>query len=429
VRSFRQYISEASYGHTLWIDPKGKVYDMGNVANNTHFQWVSNNWSKYFGRGKIDDKGNASDGGNVYDTPMQKGWARVRNHNSDISVQVDFRKLNRSQKKSLKDIVDGGGRRKLDRPMYVDNWKKNKTSRAGDKAYNDYEEISDFLSESIIDIPRKNYSSSIFDGANTNEPKLKKSVKQHIEKALKPFHEMAPIITYKLIGSILTKQYRKDADLDVNILFNIPKGERESKLVKLRKMVSKVNGENIPGTSHPLNFYVIVDEATHKKANEMADNVYDIQSDSFDKRSEEKEFDVDDYMKDFSKKVEKIDIVKGELSRDLIDFKELDELDKEDIENLEGRVKEKIKEIESDLKILIQIGKDIWKDRQSEFKKDMSPDEIRKYGTHNRLPKNVIYKMLEKYYYIQLMHDLEDVLGDDKKLSRSEVDKIKDAMS
>jgi hypothetical protein len=155
MKSFSQYISEASYGHTLWIDPKGKVYDMGNVANNTHFQWVSNNWSKYFGRGKIDDKGNASDGGNVYDTPMQKGWARVRNHNSDISVQVDFRKLNRSQKKSLKDIVDGGGRRNLDRPMYVDNWKKNKTSRAGDKAFNDYEEISDFLSESIIDIPRK----------------------------------------------------------------------------------------------------------------------------------------------------------------------------------------------------------------------------------------------------------------------------------
>jgi hypothetical protein len=135
------------YGHTLWIDPKGKVHDMGDVANNTHYQWASNNWSKYFGKGKIDDKGNASGGGNVYDTPMQKGWARVRNHNREISVEVDLRKLNRPQKKTLKNVVDGG--RNINRPMYIDVWKKNKTSRAGDKAYNDYEEISDFLSESF----------------------------------------------------------------------------------------------------------------------------------------------------------------------------------------------------------------------------------------------------------------------------------------
>ena len=32
------------------------------------------------------------------------------------------------------------------------------------------------------------------------------------------------------------------------------------------------------------------------------------------------------------------------------------------------------------------------------FDKDMSPDEIRKYGIKNRLPKAVIYKMLEKYH-------------------------------
>ena len=30
----------------------------------------------------------------------------------------------------------------------------------------------------------------------------------------------------------------------------------------------------------------------------------------------------------------------------------------------------------------------------------MSPDEIRQYGIKNRLPKAVIYKMLEKYHYL-----------------------------
>ena len=28
MKPFKQYITEASFGHTLWIDPRGKVYDM-----------------------------------------------------------------------------------------------------------------------------------------------------------------------------------------------------------------------------------------------------------------------------------------------------------------------------------------------------------------------------------------------------------------
>ena len=156
----------------------------------------------------------------------------------------------------------------------------------------------------------------------------------------------------------------------------------------------------------------------------MADNVYDIVNGKFLKKSPEQEFNVNDYIKDFTKRVEEIDILKGELDRDLVDYKELKELDKDDIDNLNGQVSKKIAEIEKDMKVLISVGDGVWNERQGEFKKEMSPKEIQKYGTHNKLPKNVIYKMLEKYYYIKLMHDLEDILGDDKKLSSTEADKL-----
>jgi len=87
-------------------------------------------------------------------------------------------------------------------------------------------------------------------------------------------------------------------------------------------------------------------------------------------------------------------------------------------------VKKKLAELERDIKILISTGQGIFKDRQGEFKREMTPKEIVKFGTHNRLPKNVIYKMLEKYQYVKLWHDLEDILGDDEKLSGAEVGQL-----
>ena len=44
----------------------------------------------------------------------------------------------------------------------------------------------------------------------------------------------------------------------------------------------------------------------------------------------------------------------------------------------------------------------------------MSPEEIRKFGVKNRLPKNVIYKMLEKYHYLKFFKKLKEMMEDGK---------------
>ena len=49
------------------------------------------------------------------------------------------------------------------------------------------------------------------------------------------------------------------------------------------------------------------------------------------------------------------------------------------------------------------------------------PDEIRKYGIKNKLPKNVIYKMLEKYHYSKLFAKCKKVMEDDK-VTDAEID-------
>ena len=75
MKSFRQYIIEARYGHTLWIDPKGKVYDMNSRKEithpkghpYTHYDWVAANFTKYFGKSEPDNMGTV-----VYDAPHQR---------------------------------------------------------------------------------------------------------------------------------------------------------------------------------------------------------------------------------------------------------------------------------------------------------------------------------------------------------------------
>ena len=146
TKSFLQYIAESKYGHTLWIDPKGKVYDMNSRKEitdpkghaYTHYDWVAANFTKYFGKTAPKDMGKV-----VYDMPMEMGWARIRNGRVSLDVEVKLSKLNRSQKKVIRDIVDTDHTR----PLYIDIWKKNKTSRSDDIGLSDYESIVDFLSE------------------------------------------------------------------------------------------------------------------------------------------------------------------------------------------------------------------------------------------------------------------------------------------
>ena len=66
-----------------------------------------------------------------------------------------------------------------------------------------------------------------------------------------------------MIGSILTKRYRNDADLDINVLFDVPEEKQEEERLRLsKKYLSSSNPDNIqgkliPGTKHPVNYYLL----------------------------------------------------------------------------------------------------------------------------------------------------------------------------
>jgi predicted nucleotidyltransferase len=290
--------------------------------------------------------------------------------------------------------------------------------------------FKDFITESIIDIPRRTYAPGVFDNADTKEPKIKSEIIGMIMKQFTEFKKEYPILDYSLIGSILTKRYRDDADLDINILFDVPKEKQEEERIRLSKKYlsvknpDNVQGKLIPGTKHPINYYFITDKKTYDDQNKKADAVYDIGKNKFIKRPDDFVFDIDMYIKDFNKKVQEIDVIRGELKRDIIDYDELKDLTPNDILDLQDKINSKLEEIEDNIKQIIKVGDNVEADRRAAFDTDMTPDEIRIYGIKNRLPKNVIYKMLEKYHYLKFYKKCKQIL-DDGKVSDKEIDDLK----
>ena len=284
--------------------------------------------------------------------------------------------------------------------------------------------FKDYIKESIIDIPRQKYAPGVFDDADTNNPKLKQSVRDIILNQIDKFQEKYPVKKYSLIGSILTKRYRDDADLDMNILFDVPEKDREEVRKELASSLRSINGKLIPGTKHPINYYVITDPELKKKNDAMADGVYDIDENEFVRRPTEDTFDPEKYEADFQKKVKEIDVVKGELARDLIDYEELKGLSTDDVLNLQDKINSKLEEIEDSIEVLVDIGDDVVKQRQSAFNDDMTPEEIRQFGKKHKLPKNIIYKYLEKYHYLKFYRKCKEIL-EDGKVTDDEIDSLK----
>ena len=284
--------------------------------------------------------------------------------------------------------------------------------------------------ESIIDIPRQVYAPGVFDNNDTEDPKIKISVLNMITAQFEEFEKEYPILDYSLIGSILTKRYRNDADLDINVLFDVPEDKREEERLRLSKQFlassnpDNIQGKLIPGTKHPVNYYFITDKKTYDDQNAKADAVYSIKGQKFIKRPEEFDFNPNLYLKDFQKQVDKIDMLKGELKRDIIDYDELTELKPGEIKDLEKRISNKLGEIEKDIQDLTDIGTEVDAERRAAFDRDMTPDEIKTYSIKNRLPKNVVYKMLEKYHYLKFLKKCKKIL-DDGQVSDDEIDSLK----
>ena len=278
--------------------------------------------------------------------------------------------------------------------------------------------------ESIIDTPRITYAPGVFDDADTKNPKLKQKVLDIIKKDLETFEKFGPVVSVKLIGSILGKRYRNDADLDIDVLIDLPPEDIETVGLEARKSVADINGKNIPGTKHPVNYYIQSDPAVNDAHLKTATGIFDVFKQKFDKKPKEQTFDPKVYAALFQHKVAEIDVVKGELKRDILDYDELKELSPKDIVDLQKRIDEKLEEIKDAIEKFSVMGDELMQARRDLFNRPLTPEEIRKYGIAHKLPKNVIFKYLEKFYYTEFFKKCKKIL-DDGKVTDAEIDSLR----
>lgn len=274
----------------------------------------------------------------------------------------------------------------------------------------------EFLRESIIDPKQETYSQQIFDHANTDDPILKDRVKKFIEFGIAELATEIKIVEYCLIGSIITKRYRDDADLDVNLLV-----ETEMVDEDLWKLIGDASGKVIPGTQHQVNFHALREKSDYDKASEVADGVFDIKNNIFIRKSEEVEFDIHKYFGAFKTALKRLDLLKMELKHDLIDYDQLKDLAGEKITALKDMINQELKQIEQDVDKLIEFHKDVKQIRRDAFARPLSAQEVRDYGKKNALPENVVYKLLERYNYLAFLEKIEEIAGEDEKIDDGDV--------
>src|SRR5690606_22234258 len=150
-----------------------------------------------------------------------------------------------------------------------------------------------------------------------------------------------------------------------------------------------------PNTKHPIQIYL--HPGNFNKDN--ADGIYDLDK-GWIKGPYDLKVDIKKYLDDFNNIVSDLDETTGELKRNIIDYKILDSLPKSEMSKIKSELQNKLYEINANIYELLDQRNDVRQARKEAFSSEMTPAEIKEYGSKNALPDNVIFKLLERYHYI-----------------------------
>jgi len=282
-----------------------------------------------------------------------------------------------------------------------------------------YKQLISKINESIIDIPKNSLDPSVFEFLDEGTPILHPAIKLQIVKDVAAISDIITVKDFYIVGSILTYQYNPRTDIDVLILVN---KEDFSEILKSRAFtfLKNINGRHAQGTTHPINYYIEQNEFNEDKYH----GIYNVASERWVKEPIQIDINVRNYLDKFHDTVSNIDLMAAELRRDIIDYDGLKTLSPKQLQQLKKELKEKLDKIEEDVIGLVDSYQNIKQLRKLAFEKDLTLDEISKYSRKQALPENVIYKLLERYYYIDFIKKLHTIIKGSEKLEADDLPKI-----
>lgn len=279
-----------------------------------------------------------------------------------------------------------------------------------------------YFNESILDAVKPNLDPKVFHADGNGIMILNDVIKAQIESDLAKFDSIVPSSTSNIVGSILTKSYNDRSDIDVNVVYDKEDVDPIS-ANRLMILLRSINGRLGTGTTHPINYYLYFSDGTDYQ--DRFDGIYDFKSNKWLKIPEPTTIKIDKYLGQFMNAISSIDITTMAIRRDLIDIRDLqDNLTAEDIKGIKDKLQSKVFEVEEKIKSLVASEEIIKKARRAAFNKPITKNELLRLKSKNLLPENVIYKLLEKYYYLKFINKLNELLS--VGITMDTVDELKD---
>jgi len=286
-----------------------------------------------------------------------------------------------------------------------------------------YNNILNNYNESIVNVNRSTLDPTVFEiNDSPNQPRLLPVVKYQILDGIQEIASTIPVQEIYLVGSILTNKYTNNSDIDVSIIVDsadVSKIDFEELLIILKR----INGKLATGTTHPINFHIVKDSYDFSKT----DGVYDVPNEKWVKVPTNSDIDVQQYIQRFDSTMNEIISNTEELRRTIIDIEEIKKIPHNTLLELRTLINNKIEQVTSNIISLTMIYKNIRDLRKLSFDKYMTPNEIMQIGNKNNLPENILYKLLQKYYYADFINALDNIIGNNGNIKTSDINKIKNA--
>jgi DNA-binding ferritin-like protein (Dps family) len=293
--------------------------------------------------------------------------------------------------------------------------------------------LYEYIQESTVDFPQEGLDLSVW-SKNGDTYVLREDVQKKILAYISkyPGAELRRLFgELHIIGSMATNLYSEDTDIDVHI---VPDEDKLAAVTddaeEFQKQVKKWSHDNPTYIGkHPLEIYIqLIPEQEM-----LSDGVYDVIDDSWVKGPREYPLEYNPY-KVFSDVLgqvrgyaEKADIKMGELKRDVVDYKTLQDamgkLPKEYREALKKELEVKLGEVETDIEALMKDKKE-WVDLRRGSSRPTAQqafddaEVVKKWKNSNAL-----FKFLDRYEYVKIITELERML-DDGYLSNDELSTI-----
>jgi hypothetical protein len=258
---------------------------------------------------------------------------------------------------------------------------------------------------------------------------MKKDVESQIRNAIDKYPELKLSDIAKEIrvtGSMGTTQWTEDSDLDVHIIPDLDKleqmtAESSSAAANIQKDIKRWNRDNKEDESmhigkHKMEIFLQLNPAQEY----VGDTIYNLDTHEWQKGPTKvgQEFNPYEEYKGIIDTISSVagdaDKTIGELKRDVIDYDTIKQAISRMPEDIKEKLKlalaDKLKEIEADIEELMKDKKE-WIDKRKGSSSPATPEQALQDVDYVKRWKdeNITFKFLNRYQYMRLINDMEDM--------------------